>query len=88
MKLKYDFSVQEVADMFVAIAKNRETQTVEQVFTLNETGALILKALQEDKGTTAIVDLLLSQYDVNRDQAITEVSSFINMLKDKGLEEE
>lgn len=60
MKLKYDFSVQEVADMFVAIAKNRETQTVEQIFTLNETGALILKALHENKETATIVDLLLS----------------------------
>lgn len=87
MKLKYDFSVQEVADMFVAIAKNRETQTVELVFTLNETGALILKALQENRETATIVDLLLSQYDVKPDDAENEVLLFINMLKEKGMEE-
>lgn len=46
MKLNYEFSIQEVADKFVAVAKNTETETVEQVFNLNETGAMILKALK------------------------------------------
>ena len=87
MKLKYEFSVQEVADMFVAVAKNTETQTVEQVFRLNETGALILKALQEGNAPSAIVGLLLAQYDVQLDEAEAEVSDFINMLKKDGLAE-
>lgn len=87
MKLKYEFSVQEVSDMFVAVAKNPETQTVEQVFRLNETGALILKALQEGNAPSAIVGLLLEQYDVQPDEAEAEVTDFINMLKKDGLAE-
>ena len=87
MKLKYDFSVQEVADMFVAVAKNPETQTVEQVFRLNETGALIMKALQEGNAPSAIVGLLLEQYDVQPDEAEAEVMAFIKMLIEKGLAE-
>lgn len=55
MKLNYEFSIQEVADKFVAVAKNPETETVEQVFNLNESGAVILKALQEGKDVPAIV---------------------------------
>lgn len=80
MKLNYEFSIQEVADKFVAVAKNRETETVEQVFDLNETGALILQALQDGQDTSAIVSLLLSKYDVQPDEAEAEVTVFVNML--------
>lgn len=85
MKLKYVFSIQEVADKFVAVAKNHETETVESVFNLNETGALILKALQDGKNTLAIVNLLMSEYDVLPQEAEDEVNAFINMLIDNKL---
>ena len=85
MKLKYDFSIQEVADKFVAVGKNPETHTVEQVFNLNDTGALILQALQDGSDVPAIVNLLLSKYDVTQQEAKTEVKEFIAMLKDNGL---
>jgi hypothetical protein len=87
MKLKYEFSIQEVADKFVAVAKNTETETVEQVFNLNETGAIILKALQDGEDVPAIVDQLLSQYDIEAQEAEVEVKAFINMLTENGLTE-
>ena len=82
MKLKYDFSIQEVADMFVAVGKNSETQNVEQVFNLNETGALILQALQDGNDVPAIVSQLLAKYDVTPQEAEAEVNEFIAMLKE------
>lgn len=88
MKLKYEFSIQEVADKFVAVAKNPETETVEQVFNLNETGAIILKALQDGNDVPAIVNLLLAQYAVETQEAEEEVNAFIEMLKENGLAEE
>ena len=87
MKLKYEFSIQEVADKFVAVAKNTETETVEQVFNLNETGAIILKALQDGEDVPAIVNQLLSQYDIEAQEAEEEVNTFIEMLKENGLAE-
>ena len=87
MKLKYEFSIQEVADKFVAVAKNTETETVEQVFNLNETGAIILKALQDGEDVPAIVNQLLSQYDIEAQEAEDEVKAFINLLTENGLTE-
>jgi hypothetical protein len=87
MKLKYEFSIQEVADKFVAVAKNTETETVEQVFNLNETGAIILKALQDGEDVPAIVNQILSQYDIEAQEAEDEVKAFINMLTENGLTE-
>jgi hypothetical protein len=85
MKLNYEFSIQEVADKFVAVAKNRETEAIVRVFHLNETGALILKALQDGMEVSAIVDLLLSEYDVQPQEAEAEVEAFIGMLAESGL---
>lgn len=85
MKLKYEFSIQEVADKFVAVAKNPETETVELVFNLNETGALILQALQDGKDVAEIIDLLLAEYDTNIQDAEKEVNTFVDTLKNNGL---
>lgn len=85
MKLNYEFSIQEVTDKFVAVAKNRETETVEQVFNLNESGALILQALQDGQDAPAIVSLILSKYDAQPDEAEAEVTAFIDMLVENDL---
>ena len=84
MKLKFDIAIQEVADKFMAVAKNTETEEVEKVFTLNGTGALILRALQENADIPAIVNQLLAEYDVTAQEAEAEVNNFIDMLKEKG----
>ena len=85
MKLKYDIAIQEVADKFVAVAKNSETEEVEKVFTLNETGIIILRALTDGADTPAIVTQLLAEYDVSPQEAETEVNAFIDMLKENGI---
>lgn len=84
---KYEFSIQEVGNMFVAIVKNREKRVIDKVFNVNETGALILKALQGGNGKSDIVSLLISEYDILPKVAEHEVNSFIDMLKEKGLTE-
>ena len=85
MKLKYDIAIQEVADKFLAVAKNSETEEVEKVFTLNETGVIILRALTDGADTPAIVTQLLAEYDVTPQEAEAEVNAFIDMLKENGI---
>ena len=85
MKLKFDIDIQEVADKFVAVARNAETEEVENVFTLNETGVFILRALIDGADTSAIVSQLLAEYDVTPQEAEAEVNAFIDMLKVNGI---
>ena len=85
MKLKFDFAIQEVADKFMAVAKDAETGEVEQVLNLNETGTVILRALQDGADIPAIVNQLLAEYDVSPQEAEAEVNNFIDMLKENGI---
>ncbi len=85
MKLKFDITIQEVADKFMAVAKNVETEDVEKVLNLNETGAIILRGLQDGADIQAIVSQLLAEYDVSPQEAEAEVNNFIDMLKENGI---
>ena len=55
------------------------------MFNLNETGALILQALQDGKDVTEIIDLLLAEYDINIQDAEKEVNTFVDTLKNNSL---
>jgi len=65
----------------MAVAKNVETEDVEKVLNLNETGATILRALTDGADIPAIVSQLLAEYDVSPQEAEAEVNNFIDMLK-------
>ena len=85
MKWKYDIAIQEVADKFVAVARNGETEDVEKVFTMNETGVIILRALIGGADTATIVGQLLAEYYVTPQEAEDEVNAFIGMLNENNL---
>lgn len=85
IRIKYDIAIQEVADKFVAVARNGETEEVEKVFTLNETGVFIMRALVDGADTATIVSQLLAEYYVTQQEAETEVNNFIDILIKSGI---
>lgn len=85
MKLNYDIEISEVADMYVASAKDLENGTPKMTFRLNETGVTIIKALQDGADEEAIVSGLLNEFTVDETTAKEETASFLQSLADNGL---
>lgn len=54
-------------------------------YTLNKTGALIFKYLQEDKPIQEIVDILYEKYNILKDDLSDDVNEFILQMKEYGL---
>ena len=81
MELKYDFVIQEIADRFVAVARDKDTEEVKKVFRLNATGALILQDLQDGKSEEEIVADMTSKFTVEEAQAKEEIDAFLEMVK-------
>ncbi len=50
-------------------------------FRTNEVGRLILEMLQEGKSNEEIVDRILEEYDVSKEEAERDLLEFLNMLK-------
>ncbi len=50
-------------------------------FRTNEVGRLILEMLQEGRSNEEIVERILEEYDVSKEEAERDLLEFLNMLK-------
>jgi len=55
--------------------------TTGETFTVNESGKLILKYLQEGKDQQAILDTIAEEYDVDPDDLHRDFVDFLSQLK-------
>ena len=53
--------------------------------TANGTGSFLLKQLAVDRTREELVEAVLAEYDVPREQAEADTDAFVRMLQDKGL---
>ncbi len=80
LRLNYSYTIHRVSDVFVAKAKDSETGEVKKVFRLNETGVIILEALQDGAGVDEIARRLTDGFDVDYETAKSHVSEFVSKL--------
>lgn len=80
LKLNYDYTIRDFSDVFLARAKDPETGEVKKVFRLNETGVIILEALQANADIDEVARRLTEGFDVDFETAKKEASAFIDKL--------
>ena len=83
LRLNYDYNIVEISDMFVANANDPETGVVKKVFRLNETGVIIIEALQDGATIDEVARRLTEGFDVDYDTARKEAETFISKLNFK-----
>ena len=89
MKIKNGFVVEKVGAKYLAVAIGDRADEFNALIRMNETGVFLWKALAaEDLTAEGLVDKLLSEYDVDRDRAETDVYAFIVKLRESGLLDE
>ena len=81
LKLNYDYTIQQVSDVYLAKAKDPQTGEVKKLFRLNETGVIILEAMQDGIGIEEIAKRLTDGFDVDFETAKSQVSAFVANLK-------
>lgn len=80
MKIRDTYILRSVAgeNLVVAVGANVNFNSV---MTLNETGKFLWEKLTADTTKEALIDALLSEYDVDKETAERDVSAFIEKLK-------
>ena len=86
MKIKEGFLLREVAGQAVVIPVSAAME-LNGMITLNETGAFLWKAMQEETTEEALVQALLGEYDVDEATATEAVKAFTANLKENGITE-
>lgn len=87
MKIKQGFVMRDVAGQAVAIATGEASKSFHGMVKLNDTGAVIWNGIEKGLDEAEIAERLAAGYDVEADQALKDVGSFIARMRDAGLVE-
>lgn len=84
MKIKDGFVVRKMAGTTVVIPTGADLD-MDVMITLNDTGAFLWDALQEEKTVDELVQSVLTEYATDADTARDYIMQFIEKLKENGL---
>ena len=80
MKIKKDYVLRQLGEQWVILPLAEAEAKFSGILTLNETGVLLWKVLEESCKKEVLVDALLGEYEVSREQAESDVDEFLNKL--------
>ena len=86
MKIKENFVLRELCGDYVVVAVGEQTLNFKGLIKLNETGAFLWQKMAEkDISEEALLQAMLSEYDVEKAVAKTDIDEFIDLLKEADL---
>lgn len=88
MKIKGNFAIKIFGEDIVAVAEGEFQKEFTGAVKLNETGLLLFKALREEQTPETLVDVMVENYEVDREKAMGDIMGFIEKLRTAGLIEE
>ena len=81
MKINENFVLRQIADTWVVLPLGDATLDFNGMITLNETGSYLWSVLEGGCDQSQLVDALLSEYEVSREQAEADVEEFLGKLR-------
>ena len=88
MKIKMDYVLRQVADTWVVLPLGDAAVDFSGMLTLNESGAMLWRVLEQGADRENLAAALLDEYEVSRQQAMADVDLFLNKLLQAGCLEE
>ena len=88
MKIKNGYVLRLVASKWVVLPVGEAAANFNGMISLNDSGVLLWKALEEGKDSAALVDALMNEYEVEREIAESDVKAFLAKLANAGCIEE
>lgn len=84
MKLKKNLVLRQVADTWCVLAYGAALVDFNGMLTLNESGVLLWKALEQGADRMALAEVLTAEYEVCTEQALEDVDAFLDKLSQAG----
>ena len=85
MKIKKELIIREIAGDTILVPVGKTVYDSNGLFVLNELGAFIWKLLPAATNENDIMEAVLREYDVSREEAQKDISEFLEKLKDMGI---
>ena len=84
MKLKPDYVLRQVAGTWVVLPLGETAVNFSGMIRLNDSGAMLWKALEQGGDQNTLVEALTGEYNVSRQQAQSDVEEFLEKLRKAG----
>lgn len=84
MKIKEGFALRQVAGTWVVLPLTDATVDFNGMLTLNDSGLILFKMLENDTTREEMAASLTSEYDVDYNDALADVDAFVEKLKKAG----
>ena len=88
MKLKENYVLRQVLGSWVVLPLGAATGDFNGMLSLNDSGALLWKRLEQGADREDLADVLTAEYDVSRQQALADVDEFYDILVRAGCAED
>lgn len=88
MKIRSGYMLRKVIDTYVIMGLGSDNYVPNRIMSLNETGAYLWGLLEKGSDKQALIDNLISEYEVDLTTAEKDVDVFLDQLRDKDLIEE
>lgn len=85
MKIKSGFIVRKVADEYFAVPIGDMSKESNCMIRLNATGVYIWNQLQKESTFEEVLQKILTEYDIDKEDAITDLDNMINYLEENHL---
>ena len=84
MKLKENFVLRQVAGSYAVLAVGAASVDFDGMLTLNASGALLWRALEQGADRQALISALTAEYDVSAEQVEQDIDEFLDTLQKAG----
>lgn len=88
LKAKKGFSLRKVGEQFVIVPVGEGTKIMRGIINVNETGAFIFKSLITGSSFDELVSDYMIEYEIEKELAVSDVTSVINILRKHNMLEE
>lgn len=85
MQIKPEYQLRNIAGDYVVVASGASVVDLAGSFTLNESGAVLWKALENGADIKALTEALTNEYDVDEKEAEKDAESFVEFLKQRDM---
>lgn len=88
LKVKSGFVLRKIGTQTVAVPIGQRTSDIHGVIALSDSGALLWEALEKGTEKEALINILLNEYEIDRDTIVSDLDDFIKGLYEQGALEE
>lgn len=85
MKKIKDFILREIADEYILIPTGSTTEDFNGIITLTESAAFIYNHIEEATSFEALIELMLQEYEIDKETATKDAYMFINHMLQTGM---